>query len=219
MKLLDFVNAIVEDLKANATFLKDVGTHGKIFGTDELRSLSLLTPAVRISMVGSRGGSVALPRGTAAMARANNGMFRGPIQMIAFLIESDDAAGMEARDRAINLADEFMTFIEHRQWGLGPMVGPALITGFEVLYSLEVEDQGVAIAAVSWEQEVVFGRDIHKEDLDLAVLMGGEFTQPDETVLYPERELLEVGAKSVSFKGRSDGGADSADRGVIAEED
>jgi hypothetical protein len=84
--------------------------------------------------------------------------------MIAFLVEQDQA-GVEARDRVIALADTFMTFIEHRTFGLShTQAGPALVTGFEIMYSAEIDDQGAAIAAVTWEQEVWFGRDLDAED-------------------------------------------------------
>jgi hypothetical protein len=101
--------------------------------------------------------------------------------MIAFLIEKDKA-GEEARDRVIRLADQFMTYLEHRTFGLKTVeAGPALITGFEILYSAEIDSQGAAIAAVSFEQEIRFGRDLHAED-EAAIF------EPREA--YPTAELF-----------------------------
>jgi hypothetical protein len=197
--------AVVADLQANAAFLKDVGTHGKTFGLEEIRNLSLTAPAARIALIGSRGGGSALPRGGAApMGRANNGQFRGPLQMIAFLVEQD-MLREEARDRVIILADQFMTFIEHRTFGLlSSQAGPALVTGFEVLYSAALDAQGAAIAAVSWEQEVVFGRDLHAEDD--AFLEGlAEHTEAEWAAgnLQPDVPPLAQGQVSTVYTGES----------------
>lgn len=193
MRISDFIQAVINDLTANATFLKDVGTHGKVFGLEELQQLVLQAPACRIALVGSRGGSTMANRRD-AMGRADNGQFRGPLQMIAFLIEQDDnVTGEEARDKVIKLADTFMYYLEHRTFGLShTQAGPALITGFEILYSAEIDAQGAAIAAITWEQEVFFGRDIHREDM--ALLTGDEDGQyPSGQVFYPEGEWADKG--------------------------
>jgi hypothetical protein len=116
MKLGDYMTAVVNDLKANAPFLKDVGTHGKVFGLEELRNLMLVAPACRIALVGARGGATTTaPAGRRdIMGRADTGQFRGPLQMVAFLVEQDWRLE-EARDRVIKLADDFMTYLEHRR--------------------------------------------------------------------------------------------------------
>jgi len=191
MLLKNYMAAIVNDLKANAPFLKDVGTHGKVFGADELKMLTLRAPAVRIAMVGTIGGRKTGGASSllAPMGRADTGQFRGPLNMIAFLIEKD-FGGVEARDRVIDLADKFMTFIEHRQFGLGPSgAGPALVTGFEIIYTAEIDAQGAAIAAVNWEQEVWFGRDLDREDM--AIIQPGWPQPPDAG--YSEGEWRDKG--------------------------
>jgi len=191
MFLKDYLAAIVTDLKANAPFLKDVGTHGKVFGMDELKMLSLRAPAVRVALVGARVGATS---GANTMGRADTGQFRGPLQMIAFLVEQD-LGGVEARDRVIDLADKFMTFIEHRQWGLlSTQAGPALVTGFEILYTAEIDAQGAAIAAVSWEQEVWFGRSLHDEDM--AIIQPGWPQPPDAA--YSEGEWVQKGQLDIN---------------------
>jgi hypothetical protein len=209
MLLTDYMQAIVNDLNTNAPFLKDVGTHGRVFGLEELKKLVLVAPAVRIAMIGSRGGSSALPRSSASnvLNRTSEGQFRGPLQMIAFLIEQDPLRG-DARDKLIVLADQFITFLEHRTFGLSHNdAGPALVTGFEILYSSEIDDQGAAIAAVSWEQEVVFGRNLHLEDEALLQETGGDFV-PDFTGAekFPEKDYEGVGGwhspASANVKGR-----------------
>ena len=196
MLLTDFMAAIVADLQTNASFLKDVGTHGKVFGADELKMLSLEAPAVRVAMIGSRGGVTTTARSReprAVLGRADTGQFRGPLQMIAFLIEGDGVDGTEARDKVIILADQFMTFLEHRTFGLNDSdAGPALVTGFDILYSTEIDEQGVAIAAVTWEQEVFFGRNLHDEDM--ALLTGDEDAlYPSGQQFWPEKEWADKG--------------------------
>jgi hypothetical protein len=200
VRLADYMAAIIADLRANTMgptgFLRDIDTHGKTFGVEELKQLSLNAPAVRIAMVGSRGGSTVGGRrtGQAGILRADTGQFVGPMQMIGFLVEQDYGI-QEARDRVIMLADDFIHFIEHRQWGLtAQQCGPALVTGFEVFYTAELDAQGAAIAAVSWEQEVWFGRSLHDEDMALLTETGHDYV-PDFTTasLYPEKEWADKG--------------------------
>jgi len=196
MRISDFMSAVVADLKANATFLRDVGTHGKVFGLTELRELMIEAPAARIALIGARGSTISSAMGNRrdTMGRADTGQFRGPLQLIAFLIEQDDVrTGEEARDKVIKLADEFMYFLEHRTFGLShTQAGPALIAGFDILYSAEIDAQGAAIAAVNWEQEVVFGRSLHDEDM--ALLTGDEFAEyPSGQQFWPEKEWVDKG--------------------------
>lgn len=187
-----YMNAIVLDLKANAPFLKDVGTHGRVLGLVQLQQESINAPACRIAMLGARGGSKQGGRsaGGDMMMRADTGQFRGPLQMMAFLIERD-VGNDTARDRVIILADTFMTFFEYRTFGL-QMCGPAFITGFEIMYAADVDAQGIAVAAVSFEQEMLFGRNL--DDEDPALLTGDEFGDyPSGQAFYPEKEWADKG--------------------------
>ena len=192
MMISDYMDAVIADLKANAKFFKDVGTHGKVFGLSELRDLVLYAPAVRIALVGARGSSSSTGARRDSMGRDCSGRFRGPLQMIGFLIEQD-WKGEEARDRVIKLSDQFMYFLEHRTFGLSNEdAGPALITGFDIFYSAEIDAEGAAVAAVTWEQEVVFGRNLHDEDM--ALLTGDKFDQyPSGQEFFPEKEWADLG--------------------------
>jgi hypothetical protein len=194
VKLGDYMDAVIADLKANASFLKDVGSHGKVFGAAELGQLVIKAPAVRIALVGARGTSTSQSPGLRRdiMGRADNGQFRGPLQMVAFLIEKD-WVGDEARNRLVRLIDQFVTFLEHRRFGL-PLneAGPALITGFDIFYAAEIDAKGAAIGSVTWEQEVFFGRDIHREDLALLTGDKSGHYPPDQT-FYPEGEWMDKG--------------------------
>lgn len=190
------MEAIVADLKENASdFLIDVGTHGKVFGADQLKQLVLSAPACRIGLIGSRPGGNLAARSSqfkSTMDRADSGQFRGPLQMVAFLIEKDWGAA-EARDRVIDLADSFMTFIEMRTFGLtSDEAGPAMVTGFDILYSMDIDNQGAAIAAVNWEQSVFFGRNLHDEDL---ALLTGDINglYPEGQEFYTEKEWADKG--------------------------
>lgn len=164
------MDLVVTDLKDNADFLKDVGSHGRVFGNDELKRLTLKAPSCRVALIGTRGGSGQSRARSAmrdTMGRNDMGQFRGPLQMIAFLVDKD-RGGKEARDNVIFLLDQFMAFFEGRTLGLkSDEGGPVMITGFEVLYSAQVDDQGASVGAVSWEQEVVFGKNLYEEDLNL----------------------------------------------------
>jgi hypothetical protein len=190
----DYMTAIVNDLKANAPFLKDVATHGKVLGLTELQRDSLTAPACRIALIGALGGSVQSGYRsvrTDVMGRADTGQFRGPLQLIAFLIAEAGPNGEPARDQVIKLADTFMTFFEYRTFGLS-VAGPAFITGFEILYAADIDALGVAIAAVKFEQEIFFGRDLNAEDP--ALLTGDEYSKyPSGQVFFPEHEWSDKG--------------------------
>ena len=200
MKLADYMNAAVTAITAATNrdgdpIFKDVGTHGKVFGATELGNLMMVSPACRIALVGSRGGITQVSRSTTAraiMGRADVGSFRGPLQMMGFLVERDWQT-KEARDRVIELVDEFMYWLEHQTFGLTTeQAGPAQITGFDILYSAEIDERGAAIGAVTWEQEVWFGRNLHDEDL--ALLTGDkDGLYPSGQEWYTEKEWADAG--------------------------
>lgn len=177
MLLKEYMDAVVAYTKQHADFLKDVDTHGRILGATELEHLMLNAPACRIGLLGTRGGSgqssQARQRYHDTMGRASTGQFRGPVVMVAFLIH-EGKGKLTARDRVIDLADEFMQFAEQNTFGMSQatedtskFVGPAMITGFEVMYSPEIDQLGAAVAAVGFEQEIWFGRNLHGEDLGI----------------------------------------------------
>jgi hypothetical protein len=86
-----------------------------------------------------------------------------------------------------------MTYFHHRSFGLtAEDCGPAIITGFDIFYSAEIDAEGAAIAAVTWQQEVTFGRSLHDEDM---ALLTGDKTglYPDGQEFYPEKEWADKG--------------------------
>lgn len=193
MKLTDYLKAIVADLKANATFLKDVSTHGRVLGAAEIQRLMMTAPACRIALLGTRGGSRttsrSINRGIDTMGRAATGEFRGPMTMAAFVIDEDKGTE-DAQDRVVGLVDQLMTFLEHRTFGLNTVdVGPALITGFEILYDPAIADLGAAVAVIGFEQEVWFGRNLHLEDP--AQIQPGWPIPPDGA--FTEQDWINVG--------------------------
>lgn len=192
MKLTDYLKAIVADLKANAPFLKDVGTHGRTLGASDIQRLMLVGPACRVALLGTRGGARTTSRSTRTsgidtMGRSNTGEFRGPVTMAVFLIDQDRGVD-DAQDRVVDLADQFMTFLESRTFGL-VNVGPALISGFEILYDPAIADLGAAVAVIGFEQEVTFGRNLHLEDP--AQIQPGWPIPPDAQ--FTEQDWINVG--------------------------
>jgi hypothetical protein len=67
-----------------------------------------------------------------------------------------------------------------------------LVTGFDIFYSAEIDAEGAAIAAVTWEQEVSFGRSLHDEDM--ALLTGDRYdSYPSGQPFFPEKEWADEG--------------------------
>ena len=105
----------------------------------------------------------------------------------------NDYVALDRPPPSLGLADEFMYWLEHQTFGLlTTEAGPALVTGFDVLYSADIDERGAAIAAVTWEQEVWFGRNLHDED-DALLTGDQDGLYPSGQAWYPEKEWADKG--------------------------
>lgn len=153
-RLLEYRAAVCKALKCGVPQLRDVGPHAGNFGAETLKRFISNTPSARVSFIGMR-----------AMKRNNVGQMTGPVSMSVFIAAKDPLVG-QAFGPAIEIAERVADFIDFNSFGL-PYASVALINEIEPMYSEQIDELGVGIAAISFVQEVTIGRSKHAIDESL----------------------------------------------------
>ena len=159
MKLLDFRQAVISHIQTSAPTLTSVKSHGGIFSRTELIAQATTTPAGFVAILG-------IPE----LRRNNAGQLIGPASCSTYVVTS----GANALDDATDLVETLAAAIDTQQFGL-TNVAAAVVDSIDILH-LD-ENDGIAVAAVGWTQEVTFGIDRHQEDeaLDQWDIEGGDW--------------------------------------------
>jgi hypothetical protein len=162
--LSGYRNAIVTTLTESLPVFKTVVAHAGAFGADSLKRFSTLCPAAMVSILQARTASQSGGQrsGSSAIQRNNIGKLIGPVLSAIYIIAKDPKKG-EAWAPSIDLAEQVAEVIELNQWGLD-YVGAAQVQAFDVLYNATVDSMGLCLSAVSFTQEVQWGRDVNAED-------------------------------------------------------
>ncbi len=149
--LLTYRDAVVEALLTELPSFKTVSGIGGALSAEMLKRYSTLTPAALIAILQARN-----------TIRDNVGHMIGPVVSTIYVIDKDPR-----RDQvwapALDLAEQVADVIELNQFGLD-YVAAARVRDIDVLYNNAIDAVGLCLAAVTFTQEVQWGRDRNAED-------------------------------------------------------
>lgn len=139
MSFLSVRTAIVDAIKTAIPDLKTVESHGGKFGMADLKHYAVRAPAVVVSNLG---GGVMREEGAAKVS---------PRKWAAFIIAR--GASDERRDaQAMVIAQELLDLIPSNRWGDDNCHIPENIRD-DNLFSIAIDKLGVALWAVTWDQD------------------------------------------------------------------
>jgi hypothetical protein len=150
---------IVDQLKTNIAELRDVAPHVGNFGVETLSRFSSIVPSARVSFLGMK-----------TIKRNNVGQMVGPATSAIFICDKDPLVG-QVYGPVLNLAEKVADFIDLNQFGLD-YAAAAIVTDIEPIYSEAVDELGISLVGVMFEQEIQVGRSKH--DVDLAAGLPGD---------------------------------------------
>lgn len=150
MTLPELLDAIAADLRAHlGSAAASVETHPGRFGADDLRRLAARAPAVRVALLGVGGLTV-----------QGNGRQRADCLLAAYVITTDRPGLRDRHEVAGALVGRLLARTALREWaGIDPRdQKPALAEDVRAdnLYAGAIDQQGIALWAVSWAQPFVF---------------------------------------------------------------
>ena len=150
---------IVAELKTNIPELRDVAPHVGNFGVETLNRFSSLVPSARVSFLGMK-----------SLKRNNVGQMVGPATSAVFVCDKDPLVG-QVYGPVLDLAEKIADFIDLNQFGLD-YAAAALVTDIEPIYSEAIDELGISLVGIMFEQEIQVGRSKH--DVDEAAGLDGD---------------------------------------------
>ncbi|MGE4334531.1 MAG: hypothetical protein AB7E55_00965 [Pigmentiphaga sp.] len=142
MTVEDFLAAIVADLTRQLPELRECREHEGRFDLNEMKRLTVNSPAVLVSCLGFT-----------RLGGARTGTVEIELAMAAFVA----CAGGKSRDRAkasAALSQAVVTRVHDQLWGFSQGVRPPANIRGENLYSQEIDKAGVALWAITWRQSI-----------------------------------------------------------------
>lgn len=142
------------------------------FDVQNVKDHGVTAPAVLVSRIGARQGQT----------------FAGPVftyelRLAAFVLVKN-APGLMREEALGRISQVLMRILPDNVWGLPDHVTPARAIEEEPLFSKAIRDQGVALAAITWTQDIEVGRLPADEALEPQVYLG----------LYPAVGAVNEGA-------------------------
>lgn len=160
MKLKEYREAVIAWLKEQDNSFKEIKLHGGVFDEDAVKRFIVKSPSLRIACLGIKD-----------LKKMPSGHWSGHAMMVGYIVASSKGnVDLEALD----YAEEFATLISFADFNID-FAGPADVQDISAIYSDSVDKKGVAIAAVSWTQDLILGRDHWVED----IIAPHEFTELD----------------------------------------
>ena len=154
MRARDLLNAIANTLDADTRLAAvEVSIHGGGFTFDELKKYAKRSPAAIVALL-------------KIDAEYTAGATAAYCHFVVVLVTEDRPAS-EKRDQAIDYSDLLLRIINRsgNRWGLSTQnVGAPLDITARNLYARPLDDQGVAMWAIAWSQQIDL-----TEETDLAV--------------------------------------------------
>ena len=146
LKFVSLSSSVVEKI---ATMLPKVNieSYPGRFDVTELKRISTKLPAVRIAFMGST-----------KIDMMDTGENEATVRLAAFVI-TGDRRGLPKDSAALNIVEALLTLIPGQSWGV-PGTTIAKNIKADNLYSGQVDRQGVAIWALTWEQTTRIGADV-----------------------------------------------------------
>lgn len=144
MSLIACRDGIVAAIKAAIPALKEVKSHAGRFDLAELQRLAAKAPAVRVACLG------------VLSAKATPGCVEITVSWAAFVIAKDQR-GLKRDAAALALITAIMPTIPGNLWGLDNVDAPDKIRA-DNLYSGKLDQKGVALWGVRWQQDMQLGQ-------------------------------------------------------------
>ncbi|WP_174889357.1 phage protein Gp37 [Candidatus Williamhamiltonella defendens] len=147
MKLTALRQAIMDKINAQLTELKAVAPHPGRFNLDELKRIATQLPAVRVALMG-------MPR----VHMLETGENEAVLRLAAFVV-TGDRRQLPKDEAALAIVESLLVLIPGQRWGVTGTMDAKDVKA-DNLFSGQVERQGVAMWAVTWEQSVRLGKDV-----------------------------------------------------------
>jgi hypothetical protein len=150
-RLIEYRSAVVSAIKQEFPGLRHVAPTPGVFNAKAIERLTVNLPAALVAILQSK-----------ALKRDNEGFIIGPALSAVYCVANDPYKS-QVWGPAIDLMEQVADFIELNQFGLD-YAGAARVKDFDVLYSTDLDDMGVCVAALTFTQELKLGRSRHVED-------------------------------------------------------
>lgn len=147
MKFNDLRQAIINKITTEIPSLQSIDAHPGLFDLAELKRITTLYPAVRVSLLGSN-----------SISEIENGENQVVFQMAA-TIATDDQAPKTKDEVSLEILEALMALIPGQRWGVTG-VSEAQNVNASNLYDAEVDLHGVAMWTVTWDQPIRVGIDL-----------------------------------------------------------
>lgn len=169
-RLVELRTALIADFEAYLPDMRSVEAHFGPFDIDELKFFSLKAPAVRVSILGG------------PMTPVSTREQEVRLQLAAYIVTASTAA-MQADVAALAIGEAIVERLSGKsftRWST-----PAADLRLDNHYSGAVRDKGgVALFSVSWQSQIIIGRNVARERLELAP-RPGQAHDPAEQSLAP----------------------------------
>lgn len=158
-RIVAYRKVVADRIKELVPEIRDITPHAGAFGLEAVRRFTQITPAAKVVFLQMR-----------ATKRNNIGHLIGPATMAVYLITKDTIVN-QGFGPALDLAEKLADAIELNDWGL-PYCAAARVLDIEPIYSEDIDNEGIAVSAVTFTQEIAIGRDRHAEDEARSLLSG-----------------------------------------------
>lgn len=183
-KFVGYRTHICDQIKTNVPEVRDIAPHVGNFGIETLNRYSSIIPAVRVSFLGMR-----------AVKRNNIGQMVGPVTMAVFVFDKDPLVG-QVYGPALELGEKIADFIDMNQFGLD-YAAAAIVKDIEPIYSEDLDEIGMALVGVTFEQEISIGRSKHDVDV---VALDPKWDDPAFVAAGWPADVKGIGQSAVSVK-------------------
>lgn len=167
-RLVELRTALVDDFKNFLPDMRSVEAHFGPFDIDELKAFSMKAPAVRVSILGG------------PMQPVSTREQEVKLQIAAYIVTASTAA-MQADVAALAIGEAIVERLSGRsftRWST-----PASDLRIDNHYSGAVRDKGgIALFSVSWQSQIVIGRDVARERFELTPRPGQAFDPAEESM-------------------------------------
>lgn len=147
MRFKELRQAILDRIKAELPDLRAVDPHPGRFNLDELKRIATRLPAVRVALMGAPTVNI-----------LETGENEAALKLAAFIV-TGDRRQLPKEDSALAIVESLLVLIPAQRWGVKG-VHDARMVKADNLFSGNVERQGVAMWAVTWEQSIRIGSDV-----------------------------------------------------------
>lgn len=169
-RLVELRTALVDDFKTFLPDMRSVEAHFGPFDIDELKAFSLKAPAVRVSILGG------------PMTPVSTREQEVRLQIAAYIVTSSTAA-LPADVAALAIGEAIVERLSGRsftRWST-----PAQDLRLDNHYSGALREKGaIALFSVSWQSQIVIGRNVARERCELAP-RPGQTPDPTEETTTP----------------------------------